>query len=62
MTESEKKSSDLASRYMLDKAKALGLETIWDHYEAMLPQCGFGELGVCCRMCLEGPCRIDPFG
>jgi len=25
------------------------------------PQCGFGELGVCCRMCYMGPCRIDIF-
>jgi len=25
------------------------------------PQCGFGELGVCCRMCYMGPCRIDVF-
>lgn len=28
----------------------------------MLPQCGFGELGLCWRHCLQGPCRIDPFG
>lgn len=26
------------------------------------PQCGFGETGLCCRHCLQGPCRIDPFG
>jgi carbon-monoxide dehydrogenase catalytic subunit/CO dehydrogenase/CO-methylating acetyl-CoA synthase complex beta subunit len=38
------------------------IETAWDRYEAMLPQCGFGELGICCRNCLQGPCRIDPFG
>jgi acetyl-CoA synthase len=28
----------------------------------MQPQCGFGELGICCRNCLQGPCRINPFG
>jgi carbon-monoxide dehydrogenase catalytic subunit len=28
----------------------------------MGPQCGFGQLGICCRNCLMGPCRIDPFG
>jgi carbon-monoxide dehydrogenase catalytic subunit len=28
----------------------------------MKPQCGFGELGTCCRICYMGPCRIDPFG
>jgi carbon-monoxide dehydrogenase catalytic subunit len=27
----------------------------------MLPECGFGELGVCCRNCNMGPCRISPF-
>jgi len=26
------------------------------------PQCGFGILGICCRNCAMGPCRIDPFG
>ena len=47
---------------LLEKAKADGVETVWDRYEAQLPQCGFGETGLCCRHCLQGPCRIDPFG
>ena len=34
----------------------------WDRQEAMEPQCGFGQLGICCRICTMGPCRIDPFG
>ncbi len=34
----------------------------WDRYDAQQPQCGFGQLGVCCRHCAMGPCRIDPFG
>jgi carbon-monoxide dehydrogenase catalytic subunit len=46
---------------MLARAEALGLETAWDRFEAMLPQCGFGELGLCCRHCNMGPCRISPF-
>jgi len=46
---------------MLARAEQQGLETAWDRYEAMLPQCGFGELGVCCRNCNMGPCRISPF-
>jgi carbon-monoxide dehydrogenase catalytic subunit len=46
---------------MLKHAEGLGLETAWDRYEAMLPQCGFGELGLCCRHCNMGPCRISPF-
>jgi carbon-monoxide dehydrogenase catalytic subunit len=47
---------------LLKKAKAAGIDTAWDRYEAQLPQCGFGETGLCCRHCLQGPCRIDPFG
>jgi len=55
------RSIDPATHEMLARAEALGLETAWDRYEAMLPQCGFGELGVCCRNCNMGPCRISPF-
>jgi carbon-monoxide dehydrogenase catalytic subunit len=46
---------------MLELAEKLDLETAWDRYEKMLPQCGFGELGLCCRICNMGPCRISPF-
>lgn len=46
---------------MLGRAEELDLETAWDRYEKMLPQCGFGELGLCCRICNMGPCRISPF-
>ena len=55
------RSIDPATQEMLAHAEELGLETAWDRYEAMLPQCGFGELGVCCRNCNMGPCRISPF-
>ncbi len=47
---------------MIKAAQAAGITTTWDRYEAQLPQCGFGETGLCCRHCLQGPCRIDPFG
>jgi len=50
-----------AAHEMLARAEELGLETAWDRYEAQIPQCGFGELGVCCRNCNMGPCRISPF-
>ncbi|MCK4316176.1 MAG: carbon monoxide dehydrogenase, partial [Anaerolineae bacterium] len=52
------RSIDPATHEMLARAEELGLETAWDRYEAQLPQCGFGELGVCCRNCTMGPCRI----
>lgn len=62
MAEAYKVSLDPAVREMVEKAKRLEVETVWDRYQAMLPQCGFGETGLCCRHCLQGPCRIDPFG
>lgn len=58
----EAMSADPAVRQMLARAKELEMTTVWDRYEAMKPQCGFGEIGLCCRHCLQGPCRIDPFG
>ncbi|MCQ1536349.1 anaerobic carbon-monoxide dehydrogenase catalytic subunit [Methanosarcina sp. KYL-1] len=56
------RSIDPATRAMLLKAEKEGIETAWDRYEKQLPQCSFGQLGVCCRNCNMGPCRIDPFG
>jgi len=61
MTEHQK-SADKASREMLKCAASENIEVAWDRYEAMQPQCGFGSLGICCRNCSMGPCRIDPFG
>ena len=58
----ENKSADKASVEILKKAKKENMETVWDRWDAMQPQCGFGELGICCRICNMGPCRIDPFG
>jgi carbon-monoxide dehydrogenase catalytic subunit len=52
---------DPAVQEMLAVAKEKNVPTVWDRYEQMLPQCGFGETGLCCRHCLQGPCRINPF-
>lgn len=49
-------------KQLLEIARGKGLETGRDRLAAMKPQCGFGELGTCCRICYMGPCRIDPFG
>lgn len=56
------KSTDPAVREMIARAGKMEIKTVWDRYEAMQPQCGFGDTGLCCRNCLQGPCRIDPFG
>ncbi|OGW83710.1 MAG: carbon-monoxide dehydrogenase catalytic subunit [Omnitrophica bacterium RIFCSPLOWO2_01_FULL_45_10] len=59
---SRKKLQDKANIKVLAAAKKAGIDTVWDRFEAQQPQCGFGMLGICCRMCNMGPCRIDPFG
>jgi carbon-monoxide dehydrogenase catalytic subunit len=56
------KSIDPAIQQMIARAEKMEIKTVWDRYEAMQPQCGFGDTGLCCRNCLQGPCRIDPFG
>ncbi len=56
------KSIDPATQTMLSRAEKEGIETAWDRFNKQEPQCGFGLLGLCCRNCNMGPCRIDPFG
>ncbi len=47
---------------MLAKAAQDQVETVWDRHAAQQPHCGFCETGLSCRICVMGPCRIDPFG
>jgi carbon-monoxide dehydrogenase catalytic subunit len=58
----EQKSIDIATQEVLKKAQDENIKTAWDRLESQQPQCGFGQLGVCCTICNMGPCRIDPFG
>ena len=62
MSKANERTIDKASQRMLSLAEEKSIATAWDRYEQMLPQCGFGQLGICCRICSMGPCRIDPFG
>jgi len=62
MKELRKKSADSGVNQMIVKAHREQTELAWDRAEAMQPQCGFGRLSICCTECLEGPCRINPFG
>ena len=62
MAKVRERSIDRASQEMLERADKEHWETAWDRLELQQPQCGFGQLGVCCRICVMGPCRIDPFG
>ena len=58
----EQRSVDPATQRVLESAASRDIEVAWDRQEAQEPQCGFGRLGLCCRNCTMGPCRIDPFG
>jgi len=62
MADLREKTTDPAIRELLEKAHKEGIEVAWDRLKAQQPQCGFGRLGLCCRNCYQGPCRIDPFG
>ncbi len=39
-------------------SRELPTDTVYDRYIAQQPQCKFGDTGVCCRICIQGPCRI----
>jgi carbon-monoxide dehydrogenase catalytic subunit len=49
-------------RRLFEKAHKDNVETVWDRHEAQQPQCGFCDMGLSCRVCNMGPCRVDPFG
>ncbi|KKN18425.1 hypothetical protein LCGC14_0955910 [marine sediment metagenome] len=53
---------DPTAQQTLEKADQDRIETVWDRLEKQQPQCGYGLLGICCKNCTMGPCRIDPFG
>ena len=53
---------DKATLELYEKAREKGIDTAWERLKAQEPQCGFGQLGLCCRHCNMGPCNINPFG
>ncbi len=56
-----KRTIDPAAHKMLAKTDAAGISTAHNRHDEQEPRCGFGELGICCRICEMGPCRISPF-
>lgn len=44
---------------MIEKARREGVETVWDRFEQQTPACKFCELGLTCKNCNMGPCRIS---
>ena len=57
------KTVDPVSQELLKSAYQRGLKLSWDRFERLQPQDGFLRTGLSCPYgCLQGPCRIDPFG
>src|SRR5512133_566004 len=56
------RSADPVAIEMLQIADRDGHSTVWSRLAEQQPQCSYGQLGTCCRVCAMGPCRIDPFG
>ncbi|MBW1995328.1 MAG: hypothetical protein JRI77_12915 [Deltaproteobacteria bacterium] len=57
------KTVDPFSHDLLRAAEQKGFDLNWERYENLQPQDGFLRLGLSCPYgCMQGPCRIDPFG
>ena len=56
-TEKSKKSLDIASLELIDKACADEVNLAFDRVEQMKP-CPIGSVGSCCKNCSMGPCRV----
>lgn len=59
-TTNDRRTIDPAAQEMLRAAEAAKISTAFDRYKIQQPQCKFGATGVCCRICIQGPCRIIP--
>lgn len=57
------KTVDPVSQDLLRSASQRGFHLNWERYEKQQPQDGFLRLGLSCPYgCMQGPCRIDPYG
>ena len=57
----EQFSADPAAIELLHRAETMGLSTAFTRAESMAA-CPIGSRGMCCSMCLMGPCRITKDG
>jgi len=53
---------DSSCTEMFTGLRDAGISTLPDRAANQGAQCKFGQLGLCCRICLQGPCRINPMG
>jgi len=57
------KTVDPVGQDLLRSASQKGIGLHWERYEKQQPQDGFLRLGLSCPYgCMQGPCRIDPYG
>lgn len=54
------KTPDPAVRELMLRLEQLGVDTVFDRFDAQKPQCSFGLAGICCKFCNMGPCKITP--
>src|SRR5665648_28637 len=52
------RTTDPGALQMLKMAQESNIETVFDRAVAQQPQCAFGYKGICCRICIAGPCRV----
>lgn len=52
------RTTDPGALQMLKMVEDQKIETVFDRVVAQQPQCTFGNTGICCKICLAGPCRI----
>ena len=50
--------NEAATARLLETAEKVGADTWQQRVKNQTPHCGFGEGGMCCRICAMGPCRI----
>lgn len=54
------KTPDPAVKEMLIHLTKIGVETVFDRFDAQKAHCGYGLEGTCCRICNMGPCTVTP--
>ena len=57
----EEMSMDPAAQDMLLRAEEMGVSTAFSRADEMVP-CPIGDVGMCCKNCGMGPCRLTKDG
>ncbi|MDI6895038.1 MAG: hypothetical protein AB1503_09225 [Bacillota bacterium] len=57
-----KRTADPLTEQLMADSRGGSWPSLWDRFEKQVPNCAFGQMGLCCQACSQGPCRVDPFG